>query len=189
MSHTASLSPPQRLAQHLFWCGHIGVVGVDTVLGGWAAGDLLGVREGASFHLCQDAFLVQLGFQKAGIAIKLHQVENLRSKHHTAQSQKEQSSLLLGTHEQVLFWKSVFQPILPGHSDANSPGILLLSAACPFCHSSRSGVTELMLVKSMGRLRPPAVTLAGLHFLRTWKAVGSRVSVAWGRSLFYSRVM
>lgn len=69
------------------------MVGADTVLGGWAAGDLLGVREGASFHLCQDAFLVQLGFQKASIAIKLHQVENLRSKRHEVQSQKEQNSL------------------------------------------------------------------------------------------------
>lgn len=79
---TALLSPPQGLAQHLFWCGHIGVVRADAVLGSWAAGDLLRVREGTSLHLCQDAFLVQLGFQKASVAIKLHQVENLWSRCH-----------------------------------------------------------------------------------------------------------
>lgn len=80
--HTAFLPPPQGLAQHLFRCGYIGVVRADAVLGSWAAGDLLGVREGTPLHLCQDAFLVQLGFQKSSIAVKLHQVENLWSRCH-----------------------------------------------------------------------------------------------------------
>lgn len=54
------------------------------MLGGRAAGDLLRVRERAAFHLRQDAFLVQLGLQKASVAIKLHQIENLKSKCNTA---------------------------------------------------------------------------------------------------------
>lgn len=78
--HSLTLTPPQGLAQHLFWCGHIGMVRADAVLGSWAAGDLLGVWEGTSLHLCQDTFLVQLGLQKASIAVKLHQVENLWSR-------------------------------------------------------------------------------------------------------------
>lgn len=110
------------------------------MLGGWAAGDLLGVREGASFHLCQDAFLVELGFQKAGIAIKLHQVENLRSKHHAAQSQKEQSSLLLGTHEQCYFGRVYFSQ--------SSQGILMLTLQASFCSQQPGPSVTLVGVES-----------------------------------------
>jgi hypothetical protein len=68
------------------------VVRADAVLGGWAAGDLLRVWKGPAFHLRQDAVLVHLGFQKASVAVKLHQVENLGSEWNTVSLQKEPES-------------------------------------------------------------------------------------------------
>lgn len=58
------------------------------MLGGWAAGHLLRVGQGAALHLGQDALLVQLGLQEARVAIKLHQVENLQGKRGAAQIQR-----------------------------------------------------------------------------------------------------
>lgn len=67
--------------EHLFGCRHIGVFWAGAAPGSRAAGHLLGVGQRAALHLGQDAFLVQLGFQKASVAIKLHQVENLPSEY------------------------------------------------------------------------------------------------------------
>lgn len=47
------------------------------MLGGGAAGDLLSIWQRAALHLCQDALLVQRGFQEPCVAVKLHQVEDL----------------------------------------------------------------------------------------------------------------
>lgn len=48
--------------------------------------------------------------------------------------------------------------ILEVYFSQSSQGILMLILQASFCsllcHSSRSGVTEVMLVRSMGRLRP-----------------------------------
>lgn len=79
-AHRAAPPRPGTAGRHLFWRGHVGVVRADAVLGGRAAGHLLGVGEGAALHLRQDALLVQRGLQEARVAVELHQVENLRGK-------------------------------------------------------------------------------------------------------------
>lgn len=50
------------------------------MFGGGAAGDLLRVGQRAALHLRQDALLVQRRFQKASVAVELHQVEDLPRK-------------------------------------------------------------------------------------------------------------
>lgn len=114
------------------------MVGVDAVLGGGAAGDLLGVRQGAAFHLGQDAFLVQLGFQKASIAIKLHQVENLWSKCHAVKLQAlgGAGDLFPGTNA-----------ILEGcHFSQSSQGILRVTFQGPFSSFSQQPLSFATLV-------------------------------------------
>ena len=68
---------PAWWAGHLFGRGHVGVVRAAAVLGGGAAGHVLRVGQRAALHLRQDALLVQLGLEEAGVAVKLHQVEDL----------------------------------------------------------------------------------------------------------------
>lgn len=66
-------------AVHLLGGGDVGAVGArGAVFGGGAGGNLVGVRQGPSLHLSQHALLVQQRLEEAGVAVKLHQVVDLR---------------------------------------------------------------------------------------------------------------
>lgn len=45
----------------------------------WTAGDLVGVWQGEAVHLSTHTLLVEGGLQESGVAVKLHQVEDLRT--------------------------------------------------------------------------------------------------------------
>lgn len=57
-----------------------------AVLGGGAARDVIWIGERPALHLRQHALLVQQRLQEAGVAVELHQVENLKR----AQARKDQ---------------------------------------------------------------------------------------------------
>lgn len=60
----------------------------------------------------------------------------------------------------------------------NSPRILLLNSLSSDT-LSRSRLTGVMHSRKSRQTQTVAASLAGLHFLRTWKAAVSRVSEAW----------
>lgn len=63
---------------HLFRSRKCGAVRAGAVLwGGRAAGDLVRVWQGSAVQLGLHALLVEGGFKKPGVTVKLHQVENL----------------------------------------------------------------------------------------------------------------
>lgn len=64
---------------YLLGGGDVGAVGArGAVFGGGAGWNLVGVRQGPSLHLSQHALLVQQRLEEAGVAVKLHQVVDLR---------------------------------------------------------------------------------------------------------------
>ena len=69
----------RQAATYLFRRGEVRSVGAGTVLGGGgAAGDLVRVGQRAALHLGQHALLVQRGLEEPGVAVELHQVEDLQ---------------------------------------------------------------------------------------------------------------
>lgn len=74
------LQPPNlRAVLDLLGRGEVGAVGAGgAVLGGGAAGDVIRIGERPALHLRHHALLVQQGLQEAGVAVELHQVENLK---------------------------------------------------------------------------------------------------------------
>lgn len=81
------------------------------MLGDRAAGDLLRVGERAAFHLGQDALLVQLGLEKAGVAVELHQVEDLRAQ--AARVSLRSSGLARGPGEALLCYVRARPGVMP----------------------------------------------------------------------------
>lgn len=77
---------------HLFGSRKCGAVRAGAVLGGGrAAGDLVRVWQGSAIQLGVHALLVQGGLEEPGVAVKLHQVENLRGKKITKQKLSEKN--------------------------------------------------------------------------------------------------
>jgi len=63
---------------YLLGRGQVGAVGAGgAVLGGGAAGDVVGVGQRPPLHLGQHALLVQQRLEEPRVAVELHQVEDL----------------------------------------------------------------------------------------------------------------
>lgn len=66
---------------YLLGCGEVGAVRAGgAMFGGGAAGDVVRVRQRSTLHLSQHALLVQQRLEEACVAVKLHQVEDLRKR-------------------------------------------------------------------------------------------------------------
>lgn len=64
---------------YLLGCGQVGAVGAGgAMFGGGAVGDVVRVRQGPPLHLRQHALLVQQRLEEPCVAVKLHQVEDLK---------------------------------------------------------------------------------------------------------------
>lgn len=66
---------------YLLGGGEVGAVRArGAVFGGGAGRNLVGIRQRPTLHLSQHALLVQQRLEEAGVAVKLHQVVDLRGR-------------------------------------------------------------------------------------------------------------
>lgn len=64
---------------YLLGGGEVGAVGASgAVFGGRTAGDVVRVGQGPALHFCQHTLLVQQRLEEACVAVKLHEVEDLK---------------------------------------------------------------------------------------------------------------
>lgn len=138
---------------HLFGSRKCGAVRAGAVLGGGrAAGDLVRVWQGSAIQLGVHALLVQGGLEEPGVAVKLHQVENLWKKI------QNKSSVRRTEADQCVIFNFLHQKQTPVGSEVKQelPGLAYASSLCDMSSCTGWKYTNLRLgVCVQSELDPP----------------------------------